>query len=433
MVRKVFSFGCVIAFVMIMRVMVFAQAFYTPSGWTYFMWPYAYDTSSQSWRYFNESDTQWCVDMSTEHWSLLGTSQLASGWVYWGWPYAYGWDSGLWFYFNESDVQWVLDLSSDTWNRLGEAGGESFSYDISFDVGDSDPLTAQISLDDQPLAITVTALTLNGTYHTGTQETTSHASSMISVDTTEILFGELEITITQQVRLLGDNIPTEGAFEVRSGTDMIQVAVNPDVGGAPGVDITFENNTTSLTWDDFEDIEDDPGATEEQQIARFGLTSFEFVLERALHAFEAFQTIKKNETALDAAGSAHIGLTETCDQFPPQGGSSGTREYVWVDASSSGELGSGDRFLITYNSDSNGCWCDDPSDSIDILIRGTLQLNDYVKNVDEADDLISMGAEVLFDDFVVQETEQVTEESFIVDDYEVITDGGFGLVVTPSP
>lgn len=97
-----------------------AASAYMPAGWTYFGWPYAYDTSSQGWYYFNEADTQWCVDLATGNWSQLGDSSLPSGWVYWQWPYAYNWSSGKWFYLN-ADTQWCLALPGGTWSRLGEA------------------------------------------------------------------------------------------------------------------------------------------------------------------------------------------------------------------------------------------------------------------------------------------------------------------------
>ncbi len=322
----------------------------------------------------------------------------------------------------------------DALQAMGGVGGPAvFSYDISFDEGASDPLTAHATFDEEPVTLPVTGLDMEGIYNTATQETTLNPDSTISVDGTDLMFGELDISVTQLVKWEGTDIPTQGAFEVQSGPDTIQLSINPDVGGGvSGVDVTFESNTVSFTWDDFDDLEEDPTAPAYLQTAGFALTSFEFVTEHIWYAFQAVQTIKVNETVLEAAGSNTVGLTETCERFPPQNGSSGTREFTWLDTNLSGDLNAGDGFEVAFNTDINGCWYDDPEDDIDMLINGTLELNQYNRDLDQFNNLTGMGADVRFDDFVEQETEEVNGEHIVLDDFMLTTEGGFNMMITFS-
>jgi hypothetical protein len=315
----------------------------------------------------------------------------------------------------------------------GVGGPQIFNYVIGFNAGDPNPLTCTETMDNETLTIPIISFRGEGTYNTATEETTLNSDSVISVDTTMDMFGELEILITQRVEWISSYNPTEGAFEVHRGSDTIGFSINPDVGGTGGVDIIFESNSVSLTWDAFEDVGDNPAAPEYQKIASFANSTYQYVFdERAKYAFQAFQAVTINVTALETAGSNNVGLTETCDQFPPQSGSSGTREYVWIDADLSGDIGPGDHFSVTYDSNDNGCWYDDPKDNFDDLLKGTLELNNYIKNVDGVDNLISTGADILFNNFVEKETIEGDGGGFTVDPDSFRTDGGFNMFLTPT-
>lgn len=93
-----------------------------PVGWSYFSWPYAYESSTRTWFYYNASDYQWCADMSTGRWQLMGSSGVTSGWTYWQWPYAFNASTGRW-YFMANNNQWFANLASGQWRRLGDDSG----------------------------------------------------------------------------------------------------------------------------------------------------------------------------------------------------------------------------------------------------------------------------------------------------------------------
>ena len=96
----------------------FAQAPSTwqPQGWLYYAWPYAYSLSEERWYFFNQSDTQWRVDLSSGEW---GTLANATGWHYYAWPYAYSADQSTWHWYN-ADTQWVVNLLTGEWALFGD-------------------------------------------------------------------------------------------------------------------------------------------------------------------------------------------------------------------------------------------------------------------------------------------------------------------------
>ena len=91
---------------------------WVPDGWVYYVWPYAYSFSEGRWHFFNESDTQWRVNLTSGEW---GTLDAASGWNYYAWPYSYSFNKEVWHWYN-NDIQWVVDLLSGEWSTFGSSG-----------------------------------------------------------------------------------------------------------------------------------------------------------------------------------------------------------------------------------------------------------------------------------------------------------------------
>jgi hypothetical protein len=90
-----------------------------PSGWVYSNYPYAYDSESGDWYWFNTADTQWVVNLDRGQWSVLSESALASGWFFYSTWYAYSGVDQNWYYINELDEQWVVNLRTGTWSQFG--------------------------------------------------------------------------------------------------------------------------------------------------------------------------------------------------------------------------------------------------------------------------------------------------------------------------
>ncbi len=110
-----------------------AQAF-RPSGWVYHNHPWAYDSGSGDWHWFNPADTQWIARMGSGQWATLPNSALGSGWVYYQWPFAYAQGNNAWHWINEPDTQWVVNMRTGQWSVFGaaaEIAGDYLIIDLS--------------------------------------------------------------------------------------------------------------------------------------------------------------------------------------------------------------------------------------------------------------------------------------------------------------
>ena len=92
-----------------------------PEGWTYWMWPYAYDSASGDWYWLNPSDTQWVYGYPPgSGWRTLSQSGLASGWSWWAGAYGYDNESSVWYWRNAGDMQWCVNMRTSQWFQFGE-------------------------------------------------------------------------------------------------------------------------------------------------------------------------------------------------------------------------------------------------------------------------------------------------------------------------
>ena len=89
---------------------------WTPVGWVYYNYPYAYSLDEARWHYFDSSNTQWRVNLTTSEW---GTLPEATGWTFYAWPYSYSVDASTWYWYNDNE-QWVVDLVSGIWALFGD-------------------------------------------------------------------------------------------------------------------------------------------------------------------------------------------------------------------------------------------------------------------------------------------------------------------------
>ncbi len=101
---------------------------FRPSGWVYHNHPWAYDSGSGDWRWFNPADTQWIARMGSGQWAVLPQSALASGWVYYQWPFSYAQGNNAWHWINESDTQWVVNMRTGQWSVYGAAAETAGDY-----------------------------------------------------------------------------------------------------------------------------------------------------------------------------------------------------------------------------------------------------------------------------------------------------------------
>jgi formylglycine-generating enzyme len=90
-----------------------------PAGWVFNDYPWAYESASGDWYWFNAPDVQWVVNMGSGQWAKLEDSALASGWVFYQWAFAYAQSNGAWHWINDADTQWVVNMRTAAWSRFG--------------------------------------------------------------------------------------------------------------------------------------------------------------------------------------------------------------------------------------------------------------------------------------------------------------------------
>ena len=94
----------------LMAVLIESAMAFRPSGWVYMNYPWAYESATGDWYWFNTPDTQWVVRMSSGQWAKLQNSALATGWVFYNWAFAFCDAQGAWYWINEPDTQWVVNM-----------------------------------------------------------------------------------------------------------------------------------------------------------------------------------------------------------------------------------------------------------------------------------------------------------------------------------
>ena len=224
------------------------------------------------------------------------------------------------------------------------------------------------------------------------------------------------------VRWVDGNDPTEGAFWLNVATpglgfDEVRVTVNANAGGQgiAGVDIEALNElnpvaNVSLSWAEFDAVEDDAEAPLYQKVAVLGYSGWQFVYRFVSLAYTSLEGTVTNDMAIQSSGS----ITLTGDTFPAAGPA--TLRITWVD-DGNGEVGPNDDFDCLFT----GWWVDTPGD-IDNLYNGTLQLTGYTET--SAPNVI--GGDFAFNNF----TEEETQGGNILTDDRLTVNGGFNFTLT---
>ena len=126
-----------LAAALLLAMAVTARA-WQPTGWTYWDWPWAYESTSGDWHWFAAGGTQWMYAFPPgAGWALLQESELAQGWSYWNGDWAYDGDTGAWCWRNTGDVQSCVNMRTTQWSVLGQAGAGGLYMVIDLSGGPS--------------------------------------------------------------------------------------------------------------------------------------------------------------------------------------------------------------------------------------------------------------------------------------------------------
>ncbi len=248
-------------------------------------------------------------------------------------------------------------------------------------------------------------------------DTTTHVS-VYDESSPETLFGDFVINIlTQLVFDTTTDAPISGSVQLAQEGGLGFVTIDVTLcSGTPGVEIVDDGVLLGCyTWQQF-DVLMDTSAVAAEQASAMAYGVLEFLLEMAnVTALNSFDLM---EYDLENLGNVIL----SCDSFSSAGVSPPSQIPTWdqgelifhfIDENADLTMGPGDSFGYIFNF----CWENDPTDDIDDLFSGIIELIAFTENVNSSDLLVRIGYEgatsgktggVFFDDFVWYETESDT-------------------------
>lgn len=245
----------------------------------------------------------------------------------------------------------------------------------------------------------------------------------VTSETGSPLAGNFTVDITEDAFAVVDEQPTSGALTVFVAGDRIDVAF-----GSTSVQLSLNGGTpVDIAWDVFEDLLEDEAGEVWQRRASLAANAVGFI-------YELFFTVADVLEELEAV-TQNNPTVAPCDPFtgsPPEGVlAQGETSLTWL---GSGELSDGDDFDWRFTQ----CWNDDPFDSVDGLLDGTISMQEYSEIIDfNTNVLFEIGfgglgrnspGGVVFDMTVSETVEQAGVFSIPPEDVIVVT-GGFVMII----
>ena len=239
-------------------------------------------------------------------------------------------------------------------------------------------------------------------------------------DSQSTLNGTYVLNVTSAVNASVGDSPTSGAFDVVAPNETVSVSFT-----GTGVELSLDGAAaTPFTWEEYQELLDNPLAETWQRRASLAGATFGFVFDLM---FEIADQLDELELTLTTNPTV-----ETCDMFTssPPSGVLAQGESVFTRLSSGPELNPGDAFDWRFTN----CW---DSSSYD-LIDGAAQFSNYIEEVDANNTLTRIGfapvgntyGGIDFFALTISETEE-NQGVFTIDPAAVITvRGGFWMLLS---
>lgn len=236
------------------------------------------------------------------------------------------------------------------------------------------------------------------------------------------LNGVYVLNVTSAVNANVGANPTSGAFDVVAPNGTITASLT-----GTGVNLSLDGaDAVPFTWEEYEDLLDNPMAETWQRQASLAGATFGFIFDLA---FEIAGQLDELESTLSTNP-----IVEICDMFPssPPPGVLAQGESVFTNVSSGNELSLGDAFDWRFTN----CWDSSTYD----LIDGRAYFSNYVEEIDASNTLTRIGfapvgniyGGIDFFNLTISETEE-NQGIFTIDPEAVITVyGGFWMLLSQT-
>jgi len=294
-----------------------------------------------------------------------------------------------------------------------DAGGQ---FEVAVDFGD----TLRGSTDLLPDSVPNRVLFDRYTTDAGSTMDVTVSRSQTTLD------GSFTINVTSDMYtfLAITTRPTEGTFEVVTPTETVTVTVTTADLFALGVEMSLNGGAgVPFTWQEYEDLLDDPQADTWQRRASLAGAVYAFVFERVFEFADLLDELEITES-IDP-------VVMPCDMFPgapPAGVAIAQGENVLTRLGSGEDLMPGDVFDWTFTE----CWFADSN----VLVNNSVQLQNYIEVIDESNTLRRIGfgpndnvaGGIVFFDWRLAETQE-NNGVYTIDPADIIeVDGGFSMV-----
>ncbi len=298
-----------------------------------------------------------------------------------------------------------------------------------------DSTTHEMRIDPQSLVGGFSCNTSTEECELASLEVTTHVAVH---DLSASLFGDFQINITDQLLFVIDEAPADGTLQIvqDTGFGTVTVDVTSCPGELAGVEI-LDNGASRgcFTWSQLDELLDSSSEVSEQ-VAGLAYGILEYLLE--LSDITALTSFDLMDQDLASVGNVAV----PCDSFSSAGVSPpppfsawdlGNALFHFVDEDADLEQSPGDSYGFMFNV----CWLNDPSDDMDELYNGVIDLISLTEVVDGSDTLIRIGYEgstngktggVFFDYFVIYETESDTLMSTSSITSQTVLNGGISVV-----
>ena len=297
-----------------------------------------------------------------------------------------------------------------------------------------DPLTVRVPTDGTNLGISVDfgntlqgeiKLMLDDNDYLSVEEYTVKALSSFTVDSDvgdAAFLGVFEVEVIEDLVYMPNvphHPPNWGYYRVMSPGEAVYVQVIP--GPFSSVEISVgAGGSVWMSWDQLADSLGDELAPAWQRRAALATEVLDFVLIQVATITDTFNYI---DDELLIANPAVIACDAFTGTMPANVLDQGVSSLTWLGP---GNVPTdGDDFAWGFTD----CWFDDTGSGFDTLFNGSIDLHDYVWELDMEFQLISAGfGEVTYNNLVVAETVEQPPSVFTISPDDIVTvSGGFDL------
>jgi len=225
------------------------------------------------------------------------------------------------------------------------------------------------------------------------------------------------VTVTQDINADAFDVPTSGAFEITTTPPIGTITVT--ILDTMAVEIRLDDGVPSTySFEEFTELIANPSAQEYEVVASLAVLAYEFLFERVFEVVDVLDEL--DDVRLEGS------IVEQCDMFraPPPDGVLPEGQVALINTGP-----------VVFQAEFLDCWADAPFDT---LLRGVIQLSNYIEEVDASNRLTRIGfgpdagtrGGVEFLDFRIDEAVEV-DGVFVIDpSSSVEVSGGFSLVFT---